>query len=371
MAVSTSAGSTSGASATKKTLSKPSSCSSEATSIASRVFPLPPGPVSVSKRVSGCRRSATTSETSVDRPTNELVGRGREWLLVVAPRGGGKDFVAELEEPHRMPDVLEAMFAEIDHARFDELAGGLRDQDLPTRRDGADSRCAMHVDADVALVGQLGLAGVQPHAHPQGPIRERALRVERGGDRVRRCGEGREECVALGVDFHARMRLERFAQPTAMFGEHAGIAGAEGFQQSCRALDIAEQQGDGPSRQLSVWRARCRARLRRLESWVMVEDRAFQPLEVLARLEPERVAEQAVCLLVELERLGLSSGAVEREHELRARPLTQRVRDGERGQLPHQECLTAEVEVGLDALLHRDQARLFQAADGLCREGLL
>ena len=78
-----------------------------------------------------------------------------------------------------------------------------------------------------------------------------------------------------------------------------------------------------------------------------------------------------MCLLVELERLGLSSGAVEREHELRARPLTQRVRDGERGQLPHQECLTAEVEVGLDALLNRDQARLFQAADGLRREGLV
>ena len=221
IAVSTSAGSTSGASATKKTLSKYSSSSSEATSIARRVFPLPPGPVSVSKRVSGCRRSATTSETSVARPTNELVGRGREWLAHGGPTWRRKGLVAQLEEPHRLTDVLEAMLAEIAHARLDELAGGLRNKDLAARSDGADSRCAMDVDADVALVGQLGLAGVHPHAHPQRPLRERALSVERGGDRVRRCGEGREECVALGVDFHARMRLERFAQPTTMVGEHA------------------------------------------------------------------------------------------------------------------------------------------------------
>ena len=68
--------------------------------------------------------------------------------------------------------------------------------------------------------------------------------------------------------------------------------------------------------------ARCRgsARPRRceVESRVLSEDRLLELLEGRARLDPELVDEQPPGLAVDLERLGLATGAVEREHELRA-----------------------------------------------------
>ena len=54
----------------------------------------------------------------------------------------------------------------------------------------------------------------------------------------------------------------------------------------------------------------------------MLEDLALEPLQRLARLEPELLGERAAALLVDLKRLGLATRAVEREHELRARPLS-------------------------------------------------
>ena len=68
------------------------------------------------------------------------------------PSEGGEGLVAELEEPDRFSEVLEAMLAKVAHVRLDELAGGLRDDDLAARRDGANPRCAVDVEADIALV---------------------------------------------------------------------------------------------------------------------------------------------------------------------------------------------------------------------------
>ena len=60
---------------TQKTPSSKPSLSRDAAAIASRDFPEPPGPVSVSRRPPS-RRSPVTSAISASRPTNELVGRG-------------------------------------------------------------------------------------------------------------------------------------------------------------------------------------------------------------------------------------------------------------------------------------------------------
>ena len=58
------------------------------------------------------------------------------------------------------------------------------------------------------------------------------------------------------------------------------------------------------------------------ECRVVLEDLALEPLQRLARLEPELLGERAAALLVDLKRLGLATGAVEREHQLRSRPLS-------------------------------------------------
>ena len=72
---STSAGSRSGARGTHQTPSGYPSDARPAACAARRVFPVPPGPVSVSRRVPSSR--ATTSASSRSRPRNGVVGTGR------------------------------------------------------------------------------------------------------------------------------------------------------------------------------------------------------------------------------------------------------------------------------------------------------
>ena len=55
-----------------------------------------------------------------------------------------------------------------------------------------------------------------------------------------------------------------------------------------------------------------------LEALLLAQDRAVQPLERRARLDPELVDERPASIEIRLERLRLPSGAIEREHQLPA-----------------------------------------------------
>ena len=83
----TSAESRTGARPTQKTPALNSATNSPAASIARRVFPEPPGPVSVSRRAP-LRSRASTSSTSRPLPTNEFAARGRFVFEIVL--SGGK-----------------------------------------------------------------------------------------------------------------------------------------------------------------------------------------------------------------------------------------------------------------------------------------
>ena len=85
----------------------------------------------------------------------------------------------------------------------------------------------------------------------------------------------------------------------------------------------------------------------------MVEDLPLEALEALARLEPELLGEHTAALLVRVQRFGLTAGAVEREHELPARPLAERLLRDERLQLRDELVVSPKLEEGLDALLLR------------------
>src|SRR5438046_1588823 len=73
---------------TQNTPALKSGTSSPAASRASRVFPEPPGPVSVRRRVP-FRSCSTTSSISRPRPTNELAGRGR-FVFEIVFNGGNE-----------------------------------------------------------------------------------------------------------------------------------------------------------------------------------------------------------------------------------------------------------------------------------------
>ena len=75
------------------------------------------------------------------------------------------------------------------------------------------------------------------------------------------------------------------------------------------------------------------------------------PLAKLATgLDAELLDEPEARRLVDVERVGLATGAVEGEHELPAQTLLQRVVGGEEFELADQLGVLAEREVGLDAL---------------------
>jgi hypothetical protein len=83
----------------------------------------------------------------------------------------------------------------------------------------------------------------------------------------------------------------------------------------------------------------------------MPEDRLFESLDHGPGFDAEFLDEQAPSFPVDVERLGLASGAVEREHELCAERLPIRMLPGERLELADEFCSAAEGEVGVDASL--------------------
>ena len=87
-----------------------------------------------------------------------------------------------------------------------------------------------------------------------------------------------------------------------------------------------------------------------------------------ARLDAELVDERPSGGLVDVERLGLPTAPVEREHQQRAEPLTQRMLGGERLELRDQVWPATEREICLDPFLENRQPPFLEAADLLPRE---
>ena len=81
-----------------------------AASSASRVLPVPPGPVRVTRRAPPSIL-ARTSSSSVSLPTKELAGRGRFVFEIVL--SGGNEPSPSWKIENRFLDVLQAVLAEV------------------------------------------------------------------------------------------------------------------------------------------------------------------------------------------------------------------------------------------------------------------
>ena len=137
---------------------------------------------------------------------------------VCARRDGGRNRqvgaqarALEPEQALGIFDVLQAVLAgvlqrEAVEVAADERPRRLRDEHLPAAGQRADPRSADDVEAEIALVAERRLAGVDAHPHEHLGIvrpvvrRELALNRRRGGERVPRPREDGEEGVTLAVD---------------------------------------------------------------------------------------------------------------------------------------------------------------------------
>ena len=93
---------------------------------------------------------------------------------------------------------------------------------------------------------------------------------------------------------------------------------------------------------------------------ILREDRPLELLQLDAGLEPELVVQAVPRLPVHLEPLGLPAAAVEREHQLGAKALAERVLGAERLELGNERQVAAERELGVDPLLDRGQPQLLE-----------
>ena len=94
---------------------------------------------------------------------------------------------------------------------------------------------------------------------------------------------------------------------------------------------------------------------RRLQRGVLGQDRSFELLELATGLEPELVDQPTPRDAVALERVGLATRSVQREHQLTDKALAQGMLVHERLELPDQPCVLAQRELRVDPLLERGQ----------------
>ena len=166
IALGTSSGSATGASPTRWT--GRSSAARAATSSASRLLPAPPGPVIVTRRASGSPSRRSTRASASLRPTSRWCSAGR--LVAESVLSGGKSSRRPGATSWKSCAAVGTSFSRWRPERAErgarqrlvarDVACRARDDDLLSVRGGADARGDDDVHADVALVAELGLAGV-------------------------------------------------------------------------------------------------------------------------------------------------------------------------------------------------------------------
>jgi hypothetical protein len=112
------------------------------------------------------------------------------------------------------------------------------------------ARSPVNVHPDVALVRPQRLTCVDPNANPNRSSCELALSVGGRSDCIARTGEGNKERVTLRVDLGAPVLGESLSQDSAVVGEDGCVVITEVVEQLRRALDVGEEEGDGPGGQL-------------------------------------------------------------------------------------------------------------------------
>ena len=101
---------------------------------------------------------------------------------------------------------------------------------------------------------------------------------------------------------------------------------------------------------------------------VVREDHALHPPQLRPRLDPELVHQQLAARAHRLERLRLPAGSVQRQHQLRAQALAERVLGDQRAQLADQVRVAPAGQVSREPLLDRLHPQLLQAGDLVLRE---
>jgi hypothetical protein len=108
-----------------------------------------------------------------------------------------------------------------------------------------------------------------------------------------------------------------------------------------------------------------------IQRGILCQDRSLELLKRPPRLEPEPLDQFAASIPIGLQRAGLAPAAVQREHQLAAQPLAQRMLANERLKLAHQPRVLPRRKIRVDPVLQRGQARFLQPRDLSLRKRLV
>ena len=177
---------------------------------------------------------------------------GDREIRLVQRLQGRKVGVAELVEPLRCGEVLQAVLTEIAEAVVaGEVARRLAEEDLAAVAGCGDPSRAVDVQPDVALIGDHRLTRVQSHSNAHRTAVERLPAIGGCCERILDPDERNEEGVALGIHLDAAVACEGFPQDAAVLGQRVCVSVAELVQQPSRALDVGEEERDGAGRELA------------------------------------------------------------------------------------------------------------------------
>ena len=163
----------------------------------------------------------------------------------------------------------------------------------------------------------------------------------------------------------------------AVAGEHRAAGVVEALDDGAQRLGVAAglragELGDHAGHEAPrVGRARGAGRQRHRLGHVLAQDRRLERAQVRRRLDAEPFDERAVRVAVGGERVGLAAGAVERQHQLAAQALPQRMCLDQRLELPGDLGVAADREIGLDALAEAADPQILQPRDLGLREALV
>ena len=150
----------------------------------------------------------------------------------------------------------------------------------------------------------------------------------------------------------------------------AVVADCRGDQERCDCADPQERRCDAdrhrtarPQRPPGRCPHRAPRHARPVELGILLQDLRLEPPESLSRLEPELVDEESAAALVRVERVGLASRAVQREHELRAQAFSQGVGLDELLEVGDELRVAADGKLGIESILERRQAKLLEPRD--------
>ena len=223
--------------------------SSAATWSASRVFPVPPGPVT-REQPRAVREQRDELVELVLPPDERARGDGQIGRIERAERR--ELTVAELVQALAPSQILQPVLAEVaDGDRLEETAGRLGEDDLPAVGGGGDPRRAVDVDADIALVGHDRLARVDPHADADRAVLEGVPRFGGGLDSFGGARETRRRRHPPACRPRRPSAARTRPQDPPVLGEEVGIGRPVLLEEPRRALDVGEEEGDGATRELA------------------------------------------------------------------------------------------------------------------------